>query len=150
MFLAGGPNLNRRSRQGAPGLDWGLFGNPAITLRSAEAIIDGGLVLTGLLAAQDLRRSLRVRVQPNPIIHSVAKTLLAAQVPLRRLHGDMSQKELNLLQLTASLMAKAGASLAKVVRSERWDLTVLCFLFHDTPNYLGAESGAPNPASLVD
>jgi hypothetical protein len=36
------------------------------------------------------------------------------------------------------------------MRRKRRNLTVLCFLFHDTPNDLGAESGAPNPASLVD
>jgi hypothetical protein len=62
----------------------------------------------------------------------------------------MPQKELNLLQFTARLMAKAGASPAQVVRRQRRNLTVLCSLFHDTPNDLGAESGAPNPASLVD
>src|SRR5580704_11263351 len=47
-------------------------------------------------------------------------------------------------------MAKAGASSAKIVRCERRNPTVLCFLFHDTPNNFGAESGAPNPASFVD
>ena len=38
----------------------------------------------------------------------------------------------------------------QIVRRERRDLTVFCFLFHDTPNDLGAEASAPNPASLVD
>jgi hypothetical protein len=46
---------------------------------------------------RDLRRSLRVGFQPNPIIHRIAETLFAAQVPLRRLHRDMPKKELNLL-----------------------------------------------------
>ncbi|HTF70799.1 MAG TPA: hypothetical protein VK638_49825 [Edaphobacter sp.] len=88
--------------------------------------------------------------QPNPIIHRVAETLFAAQVPLRRLHRDMPKKELNLLQLAAGLMAKTGTSPTKVVRRERLDLTSLRFLLHDTPNDLGAESVTPNPASLVD
>jgi hypothetical protein len=39
---------------------------------------------------------------------------------------------------------------AKVMRRERRNLTVLCFLLHNTPNDLGAESDAPNPSSLVD
>jgi hypothetical protein len=103
-------------------------------------------VIVSRPAVRGLRRSLQVRFQPNPIIHRVAETLLAAQVPLRRLHRDMPQKELNLLQFTAGLMAKTGASPAKIVRRERRNLTVHCFLFHDTPNDLGAESGAPNPA----
>jgi predicted transcriptional regulator len=46
---------------------------------------------------------LRVGLQPNPIIHRVAETLFAAQVPLRRLHRDMPKKELNLLQFTTGL-----------------------------------------------
>src|SRR5277367_4352822 len=37
-------------------------------------------------SGRDSRRSLRIRFQANPIIHRVAKTLFAAQVPLRRLH----------------------------------------------------------------
>jgi len=62
----------------------------------------------------------------------------------------MPKKELNLLQLTAGLMAKTGTSPTKVVRRERLDLTSLRFLLHNTSNDLGAESVTPNPASLVD
>ena len=93
---------------------------------------------------------MRVRFQPDLVVDSVVETLFASQVPLRRLHRDVPQKELNLLQFTTSLMAKTGASPTEVVRSERRNLTVLCFLLYNTPNYLGAESGSPNPASLVD
>ena len=102
-------------------------------------------------SVRDLWRSLqgRIRSQPDPIIHRVAETLLAAQVPLHRLHRDMSQEQLNLLPFTACLMTKTGASPTKVVRRKRRNLTVLCFLFRDTLNDLGAESGAPNPAALV-
>ena len=53
-----------------------------------------------------------VRFQPDSIIHGVAEPLFAAQVSLRRLHRDMPQKKLNLLQLTACLMAKTGTSAA--------------------------------------
>ena len=63
----------------------------------------------------------------------------------------MSQQELNLLQFTAGLMAKAGASPAQVVRCERRNLTVLCFLFHDTPNDLGLNPGPQIlPALLIE
>jgi hypothetical protein len=101
-------------------------------------------------AGWNLRRSRRVRFQANPIVHRVAETLFAAQVPLRRLHRDVSQQELNLLQFTAGLMAKTGTRPTEVVRCEERNLTLLCFLLHDTPNDLGAESSAPDPASLVD
>ena len=124
---------------------------PILDLRKiAESLADDRLVPECRPAVRDLRRSLRVGLQPNPIIHRVAETLFAAQVPLRRLHRDMARKELNLLQLTAGLMTKTGTSPTKVVWRERLDITILRFLLHDTPNDFGAESVTPNPASLVD
>jgi len=91
-----------------------------------------------------------IRFQPDPIVDRVAETLFAAQISLRCLHRDLSQQELNLLQFTAGLMAKASASSTKVVRSERLDFTVLCLLLHDTPNDFGTEASSPDSASLVD
>jgi hypothetical protein len=44
-------------------------------------------------------------VRANPIIRRFAETLFAAQGPIRRLHRDMPQKKLNLLHLTAGVMA---------------------------------------------
>jgi hypothetical protein len=92
-----------------------------------------------------------VGFQPDSIIHGITEPLFAAQLSLRRLHRDMPQKELNLLQLTAGLMAKTGTSAAKIVWRERRDLTILYFLRHDTPNDLGAESAAQIlPALLIE
>jgi hypothetical protein len=95
-------------------------------------------------------QTLRFWFQADPIIHRVAEALFATQVPLRWLHRDMPQKELNLLQLPASLMPQTRACALEVVKRERRNLTVLCLLLHDTPNDLWAKSGAPNPSSLVD
>jgi hypothetical protein len=106
--------------------------------------------MPGRPAVRDLRRSRRVRFQSNPIIHRIAEALFATQVPLRRLHRDVPEKELNLLQFSTRLLAKTGANPAEVVRRERLDLTVFCSLLHDTSNDLGTESRAPNPASFVD
>ena len=50
-----------------------------------------------------LRRLRPIRFQADPIVDSVAETLFAAQIPLRCLHRDVSQQELNLLQFTAGL-----------------------------------------------
>jgi hypothetical protein len=99
---------------------------------------------------RELRRSLWVRFQFDPIIDGVAESLLAAQVTLGCLHRNVPQKALNLFQFTTGLMAKTGASPAKVIRRERRDLTVQSFLLYNTPNGLGAKSGAPNLAGLVD
>lgn len=114
-------------------------------------IREGGSSISAIRpAARDSRRPRRVRFQPNPIIHFIKEALFATQVPLRRLHRDVPQKELNLLQFSTGLMARTGASPANIVWRERSDLRVLCFLFHDTPNHFGAESSAPSSASRVD
>ena len=62
----------------------------------------------------------------------------------------MAEQELNLLQFAAGLMAETGACPPEVVRREKWNLAVLGFPLHDTPNDLRAETCAPNSACLVD
>lgn len=42
---------------------------------------------------RDLLLPVGIRFEPNPIIHRVAETLLAAQVPVRRQHRDMPKKK---------------------------------------------------------
>lgn len=98
----------------------------------------------------DLSRSHHTWFQPDSIIDGVAESLFAAQVAFRRLYGNVSQQKLNLLQFPASLMTQTGACPSEIVGRERRNGTVLCLLLYDTPNDLGAEAGAPNPASLVD
>jgi hypothetical protein len=41
------------------------------------------------------------------IVDRIAETLLAPEVSLRRLDGDVTQQKLNLLQFAASLMAQS-------------------------------------------
>jgi len=62
----------------------------------------------------------------------------------------MSQQELNLLQFTTSLVAQTGACTPEIVGRESRNFAVFCFPLHYTPNNLGAETGSPDPASLVD
>src|SRR5260370_31631116 len=88
------------------------------------------------------------RLQSNSIVDGVAESLFAAQVAFRGLYRNVPQQKLNLLQLPASLRAQTGACPAQVVRRERRNLTVPCFLFHDAPDDLAAESGPPTPPSL--
>jgi hypothetical protein len=64
---------------------------------------------------RNLRRSRRIRFEPDPIINSVVEALFAAEVPLGCLHRDMSQEELYLLQLTACLMTETGTGPAEVM-----------------------------------
>jgi hypothetical protein len=89
-------------------------------------------------------------LQPDAIIYRIPESLFASQLALGRLYGNVAEQKLNLLQFAAGLVTEAGASSPEVVWRERWDLTVLCLLLHDTPNDLGAEAGSPNSACLVD
>jgi hypothetical protein len=48
-------------------------------------------------------------LNPKTVVHSFAKFLLASQVALCRLHGYMSQQELDLFQFTARSVTEACA-----------------------------------------
>jgi len=47
----------------------------------------------------------RSRLDPNAVVHCILDSLFAAEIPLSRLHGDMSQQKLNLLEFASSNMA---------------------------------------------
>jgi hypothetical protein len=55
-----------------------------------------------------------LRFQPDVIIHSSPEPLLTAQVSFGRLHRNVPQQELNLLQLAASGMTEASARAANM------------------------------------
>jgi hypothetical protein len=43
---------------------------------------------------------------PEMVVHSFTKSLFAAQIPFRRLHGHVPEQELNLFQFTAGGMTE--------------------------------------------
>jgi hypothetical protein len=47
----------------------------------------------------------RVRLQLETVIHWASQVLLAAEIALGRLHGNMPEQELNLLQLATAVVA---------------------------------------------
>ena len=54
----------------------------------------------------------RIRLQTDVIVDCIAETLLAPEVSLRRLDGDVTQQKLNLLQFAAGQMTETGTSTA--------------------------------------
>ena len=62
------------------------------------------------------RLLLRIRSEVEKIIHWLPEILFAAEIAFRGLHRCMPQQELNLLKLTASIMAELRTSPAQVVR----------------------------------
>ena|SRR6516164_7273844 len=99
------------------------------------------------------KRSLQLSVgwlDANMIVYGPADSLFAAQVPLRRLHGNMTQQELNLLQLTASRMAEPRARSPEVVRREFGNACFPGEFLHHMPNGLLCKPFSPDPARSVD
>jgi hypothetical protein len=43
-----------------------------------------------------------VWIKPDRVVHSILKTLLTAQIPLRGFDGNVSQEKLDVFELTAS------------------------------------------------
>ena len=66
-----------------------------------------------------------LRFQPDVIVHGAPEPLLAAQVSFGRLHRNVPQQELNLLQLAAGGSAKPGAASTEIVRRELADVAAV-------------------------
>ncbi len=58
----------------------------------------------------------RIRSEVEKIVHWMPEILLAAKIAFRGLHRCMSQQKLNLLKLTAAVVAQLRTSPAEVVR----------------------------------
>lgn len=55
-----------------------------------------------------------LRFDADIVIHSSANSLLTSEVSFRRLDGNVSEQELNLLQLSPARVAELGAGAAKM------------------------------------
>jgi hypothetical protein len=73
-------------------------------------------------------------IQPHPIIHGLAEFLLAAQVPLRCLNGNVTQEKLNLLELPAGQVAQSRACASQIVWRPFGDSGSLGTCLDDVPN----------------
>ena len=64
------------------------------------------------------------------IVHRNAQFLFAPEVLLGRLHADVSEKELDLLQFASRNMPQTRACAPQIVRCKVPDLSPSCELFH--------------------
>ena len=62
-----------------------------------------------------------LRFDPDAIIDGGTNALLAAQIPLGGLNGNVPEKKLNLLQFATRRMAEPGTRPAKIVRRKPLD-----------------------------
>lgn len=84
-----------------------------------------------------------LRLDADAIIDSAANALLAAQITLSRLDGDVPEKKLYLLQFSTSGMAQPGARSAKIVRRKSLDGCFVGVLPDDVPDGFFGQSIAP-------
>ena len=88
--------------------------------------------------------------RPIRSLTAFSKSLLAAQVSLRRLDANVTKQELDLLKLSASLMTQARAGPTQVVWSNIFDATFRRASFHHAPDHLRTDTGLSNTLGLID
>ena len=99
---------------------------------------------------QERRSRGRIRLQADVIVNRIPKTLLAPEVSLRRLDGDVTQQKLNLLQFAACLMAQSCTGPSQIVRCDGWQAAAFRVYLHNCPDHLGRKAVSPNSACFVD
>ena len=97
-----------------------------------------------------MKRAPRLRFDAEVIIHGPLNPLLAAEIPFGCLHGNVAQKELNLLQFAACGMAQLCARAAKIMWSEPRKTEFLRVLFHHVPDHPLRYSITPMLACSTD
>ncbi len=79
-------------------------------------------------------RFLLIRLNADPVIDSVVKTLLTAEVFFRSLDRDVAEQELDLVQVPAGITAQAGTSPAEIMRGQLLDACSLGAVLYDMPH----------------
>ena len=76
-------------------------------------------------------------LQPEPVVYGMSELLLAAKIAFGRLHRDVTQQKLDLLQLPSCNMTQARASPSQVMRREIKDSGALGSSLHHMPYRFG-------------
>ena len=85
----------------------------------------------------------------DAIVDGAANALLTAQITLRGLDGDVTEKELYLLQFSTSRVAEPSARSAKIVRCKSLDTCFVGVLPDDVPDCFFRQTIAPGFPILV-
>ena len=82
-------------------------------------------------------------LNPEFVVHCNPEPLLTADVALRSLHRDVTEKELDLFKFSARGMAKPRTRSAKVVRSDLREFQARCDFLNNMPNRLLGNASSP-------
>jgi hypothetical protein len=86
----------------------------------------------------------RVRSEVEKVVHWIPEILFAAQIAFGGLHGGMPEQELNLLLLTAAIMAQLRAGPPQVVRCDMLHAHSLAAGSDHVPDNVLREAAAPH------
>ena len=111
--------------------------NGIAPLRCTEDESHGPSAATWLVCRQPapMKRAPRLRFDADVVVHGFANPLLAAKIALGRLHGDMSEKELDLLQFSTRGVAQLRARTPEIMRCYLDKSEFPRVLFHNVPDY---------------
>ena len=82
-----------------------------------------------------MERAPRLRFDADAVVHGFANPLLAAEIALSCLHGNMPKKELNLVQFSTRYMAQLRARTPQIMRRYLCEPEFPRVLFHHMPDY---------------
>ena len=82
-----------------------------------------------------MKRALRLWFDADVVVHGSANPLLASEITLGCLHGDVPEKELDLIQFSTRCMAQLRARTPQVMRRYLGKPEFPRILFHDVPDY---------------
>ena len=83
------------------------------------------------------------------IVNGSPNSLLAAEVPLGRLNGDVPEEELNLLEFAARRMAQPSTRSPEIVRREPLNTRFTGVLANEMPDCLFRQTVTPSLPVLV-
>jgi hypothetical protein len=86
----------------------------------------------------------------NAVVRGIPKFLFAAQIALGRLHGDMPEQKLNLLQFPSGKVTQPRSTSTEVVTSKLRYSGAPVRSLHHTPYGLGNNVVSPDRAGSAD
>jgi len=81
-----------------------------------------------------MKRAPRLRFDADVVIHGTVDPLLAAEIVFSCLHGNVPEKELDLIQLSTRCMAQLRARPPEIMRRHSGKPEFPSVLFHHMPN----------------
>jgi hypothetical protein len=87
---------------------------------------------------------LHAHLKVETVVHWTSKILLAAEIPLRRLHRHMPEQELNLLQFATAVVAQLRAGSPQVVRGNMLQARSLAAGLDYVPHNILRDAFSPN------